>query len=45
VKALAREIIRTDANGKYRTLRRIAEAQIDLSRVRYARHQLLSQAF
>ena len=44
VEALAREIIGTDANAEMQELaRRIAEAQIDLRRVRYARHQLFSQ--
>ena len=43
--ALARQIIGTDANPEIQELAcRIAEAQIDLRRVRYARHQLLSQA-
>src|SRR5262249_3309849 len=45
VEALAREIIGTDANPEMQELAcRIAEAQIDLHRVRYARHQILSQA-
>jgi hypothetical protein len=45
VEALAREIIGTDANPETQVLaRRIAEAQIDLRRVRRARHQILSQA-
>ena len=45
VKALAREIIGTDTNAEIQELaRRIAEAQIDLRRVRHARHQILSQA-
>ena len=45
VEALARQIIGTDANpGIQELARRIAEAHIDLRRVRYARHQLLSQA-
>ena len=45
VEALARQLIGTDANPEIQELaRRIAEAQIDLRRVRYARHQLLSQA-
>jgi hypothetical protein len=45
VEALAREIAGTDANAEIQELaRRIAEAQIDLRRVRYARHQLLSHA-
>ena len=43
--ALARQIIGTDANPEMQELaRRIAETQIDLHRVRSARHQLLSQA-
>jgi hypothetical protein len=45
VAALAREIIGTGANPEIKELaRRIAEAQIDLRRVRHARHQILSQA-
>ena len=45
VEALAREIIGTDSNAEKQELaRRIAEAQIDLRRVRYARHQLISDA-
>jgi hypothetical protein len=45
VEALAREIAGTDANAKIQELaRRVAEAQIDLRRVRHARHQLLSNA-
>jgi hypothetical protein len=45
VEALAGEIIGTDANPEIQELaRRIAEAQIDLRRVRHARHQILSQA-
>jgi hypothetical protein len=45
VEALARKIIGTDANAEIRELaRRIAEAQIDLRRVRHARHQILSEA-
>ena len=45
VEALAREIIGTDANPEIQELaRRIAEAQIDLRRVRHVRHQILSQA-
>jgi hypothetical protein len=45
VEALARKIIGTDADPeKQQHARHIAEAQIDLRRVRYARHQLLSQA-
>jgi hypothetical protein len=42
---LAREIAGPDANAQIEELaRRIAEAQIDLRRVRYARHRLLSHA-
>jgi hypothetical protein len=45
VEALAREIIGTRANPEMQELaRRIAEAQIDLGRVRHARHHILSQA-
>jgi hypothetical protein len=45
VEALAREIIGTVANPEIHELaRRIAEAQIDLRRVRQVRHQILSQA-
>ena len=45
MEALAQEIIGTDANPEMQELaRRIAEAQIDLRRVRRARHQILSQA-
>jgi hypothetical protein len=45
VEALAREIAGTDANAEIQKLARpIAEAQIDLSRVRRARHDLLSGA-
>jgi hypothetical protein len=45
VEALAREIIGTDADPEMQALaRRIAEAQIDLRRVRRAQHQILSQA-
>jgi hypothetical protein len=45
VKALARQIIGTDANPEIQGLaRRIAEAQINLCRVRHARHQIFSQA-
>ena len=44
LEALAREIIGTNANPEMQELaRRIAEAQIDLRRVRHARHQILSQ--
>ena len=43
VEALAREIAGPDANAETQELaRQVAEAQIDLRRVRYARHQLLS---
>jgi hypothetical protein len=43
VEALAREIAGTDANAETQELaRRIAEAQIDLRRIRHMRHQLLS---
>ena len=45
VEALAREIAGTDANVETQELaRQVAEAQIDLRRVRYARHQLLLNA-
>jgi hypothetical protein len=45
VEALTREIIGTDGNSELKELaRRVAETQIDLRRVRQARHQLLSQA-
>ena len=45
VEALAREIAGTDANAEIQELaRRVAEAQVDLGRVRYTRHQLLSDA-
>jgi len=45
VEALAREFIGTDANGEIQVLaHRIAEAQIDVCRVRRARHQLLISA-
>ena len=45
VEALAREIAGTGANAEIQELaRRVAEAQIDLQRVRYARHKLLSDA-
>jgi hypothetical protein len=45
VEALAREIAGPDASLEIQELaRRIAEAQIDLRRVRYARHNLLSSA-
>ena len=43
VEALAREIAGTDANAEiHQFARRIAEAQIDLRRVRRTRHQFLS---
>ena len=42
VEALAREIAVKPNNGDiYQLARRVAEAQIDLQRVRYARHQFL----
>jgi hypothetical protein len=45
VETLAREIAGRDANAETRELaRQVAEAQIDLRRVRYARHQFLSDA-
>ena len=45
VDALAREIAGPDADAKIQELaRRVAEAEIDLRRVRYARHQLLNRA-
>jgi len=45
VEALARDIAGTDASAEILELaRRVAEAQIDLRRVRYARHKLLSDA-
>jgi hypothetical protein len=45
VEALARDIAGTDANAEILELaRRVAEAQIDLRRVRYARHKLLTDA-
>jgi hypothetical protein len=45
VEALAREIAGPEANAEMRELaRRVAEAQIDLRRVRWARHRLLSKA-
>lgn len=44
VETLAREIAGPDANAQIQDLaRQIAEAQIDLRRVRYARHQFLTQ--
>jgi hypothetical protein len=43
VETLAREIAGSGANAETQELaRRVAEAQIDLRRVRYARHQFLS---
>ena len=45
VQALARQIAGRHASAHIEILaRRVAEAQIDLRRVRYARHQLLSDA-
>jgi hypothetical protein len=45
VAALAREIAGPDANREIQELaRRVAEAQIDLCRVRHARHQILFHA-
>jgi hypothetical protein len=45
VETLAREIAGSGANAETQELaRRVAEAQIDLRRVRYARHKLLSDA-
>jgi hypothetical protein len=45
VETLAREIAGPDANADTQELaRQVAEAQIDLRRVRYARHQFLSDA-
>lgn len=44
VEALAREIAGTDVDAERKEFaRRIAEAQIDLRRIRHARHQLLSE--
>jgi hypothetical protein len=44
VEALAREIAGPGANAEIQELaRRVAEAQIDVRRVRYARHQFLSE--
>jgi hypothetical protein len=46
VEALAREIAGTDDRAEIQELaRRVAEAQVDRRRVRYARHRLLSNAF
>ena len=45
VEAVAREIAGEPSNDDvYQLARRVAEAQIELQRVRYARHQLLSDA-
>jgi hypothetical protein len=45
VETLAREVAGTEASAEIQELaRRVAEAQIDLRRVRYARHQLLTRA-
>jgi hypothetical protein len=45
VEALAHEIAGTNANAEIREFaRRVAEAQIDVRRVRHARYQLLSRA-
>jgi hypothetical protein len=45
VETLAREIAGPGANAKTQDLaRQVAEAQVDLRRVRYARHKLLSDA-
>ena len=45
VETLAHQIAGANANAEIRVLaHQVAEAQIDLGRVRYARHQLLSQA-
>ena len=45
VETLAREIAGPNANAETQALaRQVAEAQIDLRRVRYARHKLLSDA-
>ena len=45
VDALARKIAGPDADAKIQELaRRVAEAEIDLDRVRYARHRLLNRA-
>jgi hypothetical protein len=44
VETLAREIAGPDANAETQDLaRQVAEAQVDLRRVRYARHKLLSE--
>jgi hypothetical protein len=45
METLAREIAGPDANAETQDFaRQVAEAQIDLRRVRYARHKLLSDA-
>jgi len=45
VEALAQKIVGTDKNLEKKELaRRIAEAHIDLGRIRYARHRFLSRA-
>jgi hypothetical protein len=45
VEALARQIAGTDAAAEIQELaRRVAEAQVDLRRVRFARHRFLSDA-
>ncbi len=45
VQALTRELAGPEANARTQELaRRVADAEIDLRRVRYARHQLLSNA-
>jgi hypothetical protein len=45
VESLAREIAGSEANTEIQELaRQVAEAQIDLRRVRYARYKLLSEA-
>ena len=45
VETLAREIAGANANAETQALaRQVAEAHIDLRRVRYARHKLLSDA-
>ena len=44
VEALTHEIAGSDASAEIRDLaRQVAEAQVDLRRVRYARHQMLSR--
>ena len=45
MQALARQIAGRDASADIQMLaRQVAEAQIDLRRIRYARHQFLSEA-